>query len=125
MNFTLPHPESIDELTLEQCVANGVAVLDYIEPWWCEEVEDALRQNGQTLRMESCSWCVLGAIYGVYSLGSRTLRAKLDADSDIALFQRLGLDCPRQDDDLGRMSQYFDRLTDLWKTILVLRQKRS
>jgi hypothetical protein len=54
-------------------VARGAALLDRVRPGWaCEVAADRLA-------MESCDRCILGQLYGEYSLGFWTLTRPLDA----------------------------------------------
>lgn len=48
-------------------VANGAAVLDEHRPGWAEEI------NLDTLRILSCTECVLGQVYGRYGVGLKEL----------------------------------------------------
>lgn len=51
-------------------VANGVALLDEHNPGWHERIDLG------SLRLSTCSGCILGQLYGVYATGLEALGIK-------------------------------------------------
>lgn len=64
------------ELTVEQRVANGVELLDREVPDWWRQI------SASELNIFSCTRCVLGQLFGVYSNAPENFRWRGDDDLD-------------------------------------------
>lgn len=93
-------------LTVEERVANGMALLDEHKPGWEAEIDV------EHLFLQSSSQCVLGWVYGDYEHG-------LNALSDVL---EVGIMVTH---DLGfyDVRGYYTALTDAWREAISTRQK--
>jgi hypothetical protein len=84
-------------------VNRGVELLDETFPDWANMVQK------QILRMDHCSYCVLGQMFGIYNSGLATIGMSHDAAIEH------GFDFADGDFDQDEVEQRYAELEFLWK----------
>ena len=101
------------------CIGRGAELLDEIRPGWADSLDPT------ALDMESCSYCILGHLFGHYSVGrEEALRARpglTTFDGDVFGFD-LDLSEERELAAHGAGLSYFDLLAEEWTSYIRQRQ---